>query len=183
TGATLPICGPYHQRRQVSMRPLTVRTLRDWRPLSASRLPVVGCCGGGKSGFRRVDPPLHCLFVNSLPHGSDDIADLFLAARNPCPVGRFVNSFHHLFKTPRDLSLHRFGKLSGRHLGRLTHSALLAWDWRIENTTPPVYPNPLDRASQNCHALHSPVPQSTSWRQMKLAYGAAISRTWVKSRG
>ena len=48
-GATLPICGLYHQRRTTLISPLMVRTLCGCRPLSASRLPVVGWCGGGKA--------------------------------------------------------------------------------------------------------------------------------------
>ena len=53
-GATLLVSLPYHQRRITQMRPLMVSIVLICRPLLARRLPVLGWCGGGKSGFRRV---------------------------------------------------------------------------------------------------------------------------------
>jgi hypothetical protein len=65
---------------------LIVSTDRDCRPLLASRLFVVGWCGGGKSGFRRVHPLLHGLLKHATAHPGREIANPFFASGNPLAI-------------------------------------------------------------------------------------------------
>src|SRR5271157_5943301 len=95
-GATLPSCGPCHQRRTILISPLTVRTWCDCRPLFASRLPVVGSCGGGKSGFRRIQPLLQGSLEYPSPHLCGKVSHLFFAAGDPLSIRRVIDGFHHL---------------------------------------------------------------------------------------
>src|SRR5581483_2093173 len=123
-GAMLPTPFPYHQRRRMATSPLMVRTELACFPLFASRFPVVGWCGGGKSGFRRIHALLDCLLKTPLPQRSGDVANLFFTAGNPIAIRRIVNSLHHLLEILFDFAAHRFGERCGRDLRRLTHAAL-----------------------------------------------------------
>jgi hypothetical protein len=40
---------------------------------------------GGESGFRRIDPPLHCALKNLLPHRRVKVSHLLFAASDPLP--------------------------------------------------------------------------------------------------
>ena len=150
----LPICGPCHQRRTILISPLTVRTRCDCRPLFASRLPVVGWCGGGKSGFRRIDPLLHGTLKDLAPHLRRKVAHLLFAAGDPlrrpaalltasitslanCSISCFIDSANCLRRNSRRLFPSR---------------APCVWNADCKHITQAVYPNPADRASRNCHA-------------------------------
>jgi hypothetical protein len=141
-GATLPNCGPCHQRRTILISPLMVRTLCDCRPLLASRLSVVGSCGGGKSGFRRIHPLLHGAFKYFAPHLRTKIAHLLLAAGDPLAIRRVVDGLHHLLGELLDLSLHRLGKLLRRYPWRRFHLVLLACWNRFVNPYASSLPKP-----------------------------------------
>src|SRR5208283_4715095 len=113
-------------RRTILTSPLTVRTRCDCRPLFASRLLVVGWCGGGKSGFRRIDPLLHGTLENLSSHLCAKVTHLLFAAGDPLAVRRVVDGLHHLLGELLELSLQRFGKLLRRHSRRRFHLVLLA---------------------------------------------------------
>src|SRR5208283_1823446 len=141
-GATLPICGPYHQRRTILISPLTVRTSCDCRPLFANRLPVVGWCGGGKSGFRRIDPLLQGALKDFPPHLRAQVAHLLFTAGDPLPVRRVVDGVHHLLGELLKLLLHRFGELLRRNSRRRVHLSLLACGNVTANTYASSLPKP-----------------------------------------
>jgi hypothetical protein len=70
----------------------------------------------GGSGFRRIAAFLHGAFQHLPPHLRGKVAHLLLAAGDPLPIQRVVDSLHHLPGELIELSLHRLRKLLRRHL-------------------------------------------------------------------
>src|SRR3990170_4874412 len=106
------------------MRPFTVSIDLSCRPLFARRLPVVGLCGGGKSGFRRVDLQLHRFLKHLSAKVSRKVSHLLLAAAYPVAIRRVVHGFHHRLKVLLHFLLHRLDEFVGRNLTR-GHGSLL----------------------------------------------------------
>jgi hypothetical protein len=67
--------------------------------------------GGGKSGFRRINPLLHRLFEDPFAKLRREVSDLLLAASNPLPVRSVVDSLDHGPKIGLHLLLETIQKL------------------------------------------------------------------------
>src|SRR3954468_12911288 len=82
SGVVVPSPGECHRRRQSRTRPLIVSTVTSCRPLLRLAWPVPGSFGGEKSGFRRIESHLQARLEGVLAKVGEQVADLFLAARD-----------------------------------------------------------------------------------------------------
>src|SRR5262249_6378624 len=91
SGVVVPSPGQYHRRRQIRTRPLTVKAVKSCGPLFCLVLAVFGSLGGGERGFRRIYPHLKAGLEGLLSQVCEEVADLFLAARDDLPGRRLVD--------------------------------------------------------------------------------------------
>src|ERR1700682_1716047 len=97
----LPTPLPCQRIRFSHPRPLIVNTEYSCRPLLRRFLPVWECFGGGKSGFRRIDPHLQAHLEGLLAEVSEEVPHRLFAACNDVTIRSVVDRIG-------DLAEHRF---------------------------------------------------------------------------
>src|SRR5690349_19466092 len=94
-------------------------------PLFCSGLPVVGCCGGGKSRLRGVESELEGGLVGGPSKVGEEVADLFFGGVDHLPRRGLVDGGGNRRAKFLEWSTHLVEKLLGRKLGLVVHGG--AW--------------------------------------------------------
>ena len=103
-GATLPICGPCHQRRTILISPLMVRTCATAGLYSPAACPSSDGAEGGKAASAASTRFCTARSKTLRRISARKVAHLFFAAGDPLAVRRVVDGLHHLLGELLELS-------------------------------------------------------------------------------